>query len=99
MELIDRHKPNFVLLIETRVGGERADVIINSLGFPCYFKVDPMGYTSGLWLLWNTQEINMHIEIHTFQETYPVVEVSNAVSILLTMVALLEVGGNFFGTI
>lgn len=65
-ELVDRHKPNVVLLTETRVGGDRADDIINSLGFPVYFKVDPMGFAGGLWLLWNNQEINMHIESHSF---------------------------------
>lgn len=51
MELIRRHKLNIVLLTKTRVGGERAESIINTLGFQASCRVDPMGYAGGLWLL------------------------------------------------
>lgn len=86
MELIGRHKPNIVLLTETRVGGERVESIIGSLGFSASYKVDPMGYARGLWLLWNNEEIIMHIESHTFQEIYAIAEVSPNSRALLTFV-------------
>lgn len=66
MDLLAKHKPNVVLLTETRVGGDRATSIINSLGFTHHCKVDPMGYAGGLWLLWNGADINMHIHGQTF---------------------------------
>lgn len=85
-DLIARYKPNVVLLTETRVGGDRATAIINSLGFHRHYKVDPMGYAGGLWLLWNDEQINMHIEGHTFQEIHAVAEVSATIRVLLSFV-------------
>lgn len=85
-DLIGRHKPNVVLLTETRVGGDRASSIINSLGFPRHYKVDPMGYAGGIWLLWNDEQINMHVEGHTFQEMNAVAEVSPTTCALLSFI-------------
>lgn len=40
-----------MILTETRVSGERANVIIASLGFERYTKVDAMGFAGGIWVL------------------------------------------------
>lgn len=86
LELVQRHKSNIVLLIETRVGGDRASSIIESLGFACSFKVDPMGFVGGIWLLWDNAKVKMVIQNHTFQEIYVVDEVCNSSRVLLTFV-------------
>lgn len=86
MDLIERYKHNVVFLTETRFGGDRATSIIESLGFPNHYKVDPMGFAGGIWLMWNSKQINMHIESTTFQEIYVVAEVSPSISVLLTFV-------------
>lgn len=86
MELMGKHKPNVVLLTETRIGGDRATSIINSLGFSHHCKVDPMGYVWGLCLLWNGDDIKMHIHGQTFQEIYAIAEVSHNTYALLTFV-------------
>lgn len=38
-ELMGKYKPNVVFISETRVGGQRADTIMNSLGMPCAVMV------------------------------------------------------------
>ncbi|KAF7803956.1 reverse transcriptase [Senna tora] len=73
-ELANRNKPNIVVLTETRVGRNRAQNIMNSLGFDSTHRVDPMGYTGGIWILWDSRDINLSIRGSTFQEVHALAE-------------------------
>lgn len=50
-ELVSSHQPDIVILMETRVNGERANRIIASLGFDYYTKVDAIGFAGAIWVL------------------------------------------------
>ncbi|KAF7807934.1 reverse transcriptase [Senna tora] len=91
MDLKTRYKPNVVFIAETRVSGARAENIISSLGFGNFFKLDPLGYADGLWILWDKAEIEMKLFGHTFQEIHAKMEASldNLLEIEVDMV---EVG-------
>lgn len=52
-ELVATHRPNAVVLIETRVSEDRANNIIATLGFERYVKVDAISFAGGIWVLWN----------------------------------------------
>ncbi|KAF7820937.1 reverse transcriptase [Senna tora] len=65
-DMIQRYKPNLVLVTETRVSGDKASEIINTLSFKKHFKVELMGYAGGLWLLWNEEQVRLTIQDHTF---------------------------------
>ncbi|KAF7828542.1 reverse transcriptase [Senna tora] len=67
-DIYQRHKPSVVFISETRIGGIRAEQIIRSLPHDGYFKVDPMGFAGGLWLLWHPEEVRMTVHSSTFQD-------------------------------
>ncbi|KAF7826637.1 reverse transcriptase [Senna tora] len=73
---VNQYNPNLVLISETRVGGNRAEEILATLGFTNHFKVDPMGYAGGLWLLWDNEQIAVTVHEQTFQEIHTTVEVN-----------------------
>lgn len=76
-ELVTNHKLDVVILIETRVCGERASGIIATLGFERYVKVDAMGFASSIWVLWNPHTVYMEPVASSFEEIYLQVRVSN----------------------
>lgn len=43
---------DIVVLVEIRVNELRADNVIKSIGFPNSHKVEAMGFSGGIWLLW-----------------------------------------------
>ncbi|KAF7835276.1 reverse transcriptase [Senna tora] len=74
MDLKLRYRPNVVFISETRIEGWRADSVINTLGFDSHFKVDPIGYAGGLWILWDTDNVKLTVVEHTFQEVHAIME-------------------------
>ncbi|KAH7847203.1 hypothetical protein Vadar_023207 [Vaccinium darrowii] len=52
-DLVRDHHPTFVIIAETRIAGSRAKDLSESLGFNHSFVVDSVGFSGGLWLLWN----------------------------------------------
>ncbi|KAF7822851.1 uncharacterized protein G2W53_020995 [Senna tora] len=77
MDLKTRHLPRVMFITETRVGGTRAENIIRSIGYDGFFKVDPMGYAGGLWLMWDPAFVKLDIHGESFQEIQASIEVSN----------------------
>lgn len=70
MELKRQHNSHMVIITETRVGGNRAQDIVHSLGFPNSELMDPIGYSGGIWLLWNDHEVSCSIQHVSQQEIY-----------------------------
>ncbi|KAF7844864.1 reverse transcriptase [Senna tora] len=85
-DMMQRYKPNLVLVTETRVAGDKATEIINGLGFNNHFMVNPMGYAGGMWLLWNEDQVKVTVLDHTFQEIHTRVEVNNSSPIFVSCV-------------
>ena len=50
-ELIRFHNPIILVLMETKVGGERAKAITDRLPFDGVIHTDTIGYASRLWML------------------------------------------------
>ncbi|KAF7814603.1 reverse transcriptase [Senna tora] len=75
LDMKQRYRPNVIFVSETRIEGNRADNVINSLDFTGRFKVDPIGYAGGLWILWNMNDIKLSVVGHTFQEVHAIMEV------------------------
>lgn len=69
-EMISIHRPDIVILIETRISGDQANNVIFSLGYERFIKVDAMGFSEGIWVLWNPHTINVELISTTFHEIY-----------------------------
>ena len=69
-DLVTDHDPAIMVIIETRVGGDRAKEIIDRLPFQGAIHTETIGYIGGLWLLWNADRVEvtnltgMEQEIH-----------------------------------
>ncbi|KAK8691374.1 hypothetical protein V6N13_074885 [Hibiscus sabdariffa] len=59
-------KPDLVVFVEPRISGIKADRIIASLGFPNSHRVEALGFSGGIWLVW-FNSIKIKIELNHFQ--------------------------------
>ena len=52
-DLVNRPKPMLIIgLLETKCSGDHADTVCNSLGFAHWCRVEALGLSGGIWLLW-----------------------------------------------
>lgn len=50
---------NFVAILEPKVSGPRADVIVKKIGLEGCVRVEASGFLGGIWCLWNTSRLNI----------------------------------------
>ena len=85
--LISKHNPPMVIITETRVEGNRAKDITDTLPFDEAIHTDTIGYAGGLWLLWKSDEVEVTQLAKTKQEIHVVIKVlSSDLSWILTCI-------------
>ena len=77
-ELVRCHSPTMMIITETRVGGDRAKEITNTLPFDGAVHTDTIGYAGGLWLLWNYDFVDVSVLAATEQEIHAVIKVRSS---------------------
>ncbi|CAL1404640.1 unnamed protein product [Linum trigynum] len=50
-------KPNIVFIVEPKISGKEADAVIAKMGFDCFEKIDAVGFSGGIWVLWKAAEL------------------------------------------
>ena len=81
------HRPAIFVVIETRVGGDRAAKIIDGLPFDGSITNDTIGYVRGLWILQKSEEVEILPLSSTKQEIHATVKVrSSNISWLLSAI-------------
>lgn len=58
-ELNRNHDPAVFVVMETCLGGERVKEIIDRLPFDRAIHTDTIGYAGGLWVLWNSDKVEV----------------------------------------
>ena len=58
-ELTRNHDPVVFVVMETRLGGERAKEITNGLPFDGAIYTVTIGYVGGLWVMWNSDKVEV----------------------------------------
>ncbi|XVF22870.1 hypothetical protein REPUB_Repub12eG0208500 [Reevesia pubescens] len=53
-DLISLHRPDMLILVEPRISGNKAERVIRRLGFDEATRVYAVGFSGGIWILWNT---------------------------------------------
>ena len=74
-ELAQNHDPAILVVMETKVGGDRAGEITDKLPFDGAIHTETIGYTGGLWVLWNADKVEISSLANTEQEIHIVVKV------------------------
>ncbi|KAL4638862.1 hypothetical protein ACB092_03G177400 [Castanea dentata] len=77
-EMVRNHDPAILVLMETKVGGERAREILGMLPFDNALHMDTIGYTGGLWMLWNSDRVEVTSLASTEQEIHTIIKVMNS---------------------
>ena len=87
-ELHRKHRPNMLIIIEPRIAEARAQAVIDTLPYTHSHRVDPTGYSGGIWMLWN-ESPSFFVEIITQSEhsIHALVKVQSlSISFLLTAI-------------
>ncbi|XP_030940291.1 uncharacterized protein LOC115965260 [Quercus lobata] len=74
-ELVNTHDPAIMIIMETRIGGARARDITDKLPFDGAIHTDTLGFAGGLWLLWNSDRVQVHQLAMSEQEIHVLVKV------------------------
>ena len=77
-ELVRNHNPAILVLMETKVVGEKAREISNRLPFDNAIHTNTAGYVGGLWMLWNFDRVEVTSLASTVQEIHTIVKVMNS---------------------
>ena len=60
-DLVSRHNISCMALFQTRFSGSRALSIVNKLGFDGFHVEDAVGFSGGIWILWDSSVMNFQI--------------------------------------
>ncbi|KAL7245795.1 hypothetical protein ACSBR2_001015 [Camellia fascicularis] len=60
-ELVQIHKPDLLVLMETKVELASMGMFFNHMGFTTSAHVDPVGRSRGIWMLWNPSLVNVRV--------------------------------------
>ena len=74
-ELVHNHDPAIMIIMKTRIGGEQAKDITDRLPFDGAIHTDTIGFVSGLWLLWNSDKVQVTPLALSEQEIHVMVKV------------------------
>ena len=74
-EMAVNHCPSIMVITETRVGGSRAEKIIEGLPFDGFITTETIGYAGGLWILWRSEDADVKLLSATEQEIHATVKV------------------------
>lgn len=77
-DIIREHHPVILAIVETRAFADRANQIVNKLGFSKAFVVDPVGFSGGLWLLWNPLFVDISCTSYSRWSIHDVVSLVNS---------------------
>ena len=77
-ELVRNHNPVMLVVMETRVGGNRAKEIIDRLPFDGSVYTDTIAYSGGLWLQWDSDRVDVTPLANTKQEIHATIKVQNS---------------------
>ncbi|KAI7992126.1 hypothetical protein LOK49_LG12G01271 [Camellia lanceoleosa] len=58
-ELLSTHKPGIIILMETKVHFSSMGNFFTNMGFSASTIVNPTGRAEGIWLIWDTDQVNV----------------------------------------
>ncbi|KAL7201796.1 hypothetical protein ACSBR1_033489 [Camellia fascicularis] len=59
VEIIKTHKPEILVLMETKVAFSTMSEFFNRLGFTASSTIDPVSRVGGIWIVWDTSQVNV----------------------------------------
>lgn len=50
--LVHVHDPTVLVLLETRISQDKANILCSKFGFSCCYKMKVDGFGGAIWMLW-----------------------------------------------
>ena len=70
-ELHRRHRPQILTIVESHIAEERAQVVIETLSYTHFWRVDPTSSFGGIWMLWKeSNDLKVEILINSEYNIY-----------------------------
>lgn len=60
-DLVSIYKLSFVAILEPRIIGNRANNVINRIGFDGVVKVEARGFAGGIWCMWRQNQMTIQV--------------------------------------
>ncbi|PKI47873.1 hypothetical protein CRG98_031747 [Punica granatum] len=76
-DVISNNHPDIVVLTETRLSGDRAAQTASMFPFDGFFCTETRGLFSGIWIMWRTDRVHLHITGSTEQEVHATAQVTH----------------------
>jgi hypothetical protein len=76
--LMRYHHPAIVVLVETCISGQCAASVSMALGFDRVIRSDVMGFSGGIWLLWNSAQVQLDVLTVSNQFIHASVQVNSS---------------------
>ena len=73
-DLVQNHDLVVMIIMETQIGGDQARGIIDKLPFDGAIHTETIGFAGGLWLLWNSERVQVTQLAISEQEIYVLVK-------------------------
>jgi hypothetical protein len=80
LDLVSWHHHAIVVVIETRMGGAKADAIIRTLPFDGAYSTETIGFAGGIWLFWLSDMVDVEVLSATEQEIHALIQVNSSPS-------------------
>ncbi|XP_021826059.1 uncharacterized protein LOC110766949 [Prunus avium] len=68
---------DILAVLEPRISGSRALTVAQNLGFSHFHIVDAIGFSGGVWLLWNGNSVSLQVVAHSSQSITALVTLGN----------------------
>lgn len=60
-ELKHAYKPTVLFILEPRIGGAEAEKVCVEIGMKEWVCSEARGFSGGIWVLWNSDDISIHV--------------------------------------
>ena len=77
-DLVRIHNLTILVVMETKIGGDRAREISDRLPFNGAIHTETIGLAGGLWMFWNSNQVEVTFLASTEQEIYTTIKVKNS---------------------
>ncbi|KAL7182691.1 hypothetical protein ACSBR1_041390 [Camellia fascicularis] len=62
-ELVRNHNPGVIILMEPKIPFSSTGNFFNNLGYTAATILDPVGRAGGIWMLWDTVQVNVRASV------------------------------------
>lgn len=85
MELYRMHRSHILILAEPKISGDTVYQVIRQLPYVHSHRVDPNGFSCGIWLLWNEACFSIEFLTNYDQSIHALVNVQSTTTFILTV--------------